>query len=126
VPSYKKKAGGAELVQCEEEKTLRRPHCCLSVLKGSFEKEGEQLFTRSGGNRTRGNGFKLKEERFRIDVRRKLFTQRAVRHWYRLLREAADVLSLEAFETRLDGALGSLIWWGAALPMAGGSELSDL
>ena len=27
--------------------------------------------------------------------------------------------SLEALEARLDGALGSLSWWGAALPTAG-------
>ena len=28
--------------------------------------------------------------------------------------------SLEAFKARLDGALGNLSWWVAALPMAGG------
>ena len=28
--------------------------------------------------------------------------------------------SLEALKARLDGALGSLRWWGAALPLAGG------
>ena len=39
-----------------------------------------------------------------------LFTQRAVRHWLRLPREAVDALSLEVLKARLDGALGSLSW----------------
>ena len=55
----------------------------------------------------------------RLDVRRKLFTRRVVRHWHRLPRKAVDAPSLEALKARLDGALGSLSWWGAALPMAG-------
>jgi len=53
----------------------------------------------------------------------KFFTERAVRCWKRLLREVVDALSLEAFKTRLDGALGSLVlpWatrsggWGPCL-----------
>ncbi|KFZ45849.1 hypothetical protein N321_03506, partial [Antrostomus carolinensis] len=55
------------------------------------------------------NGFKLREGRFRLDIRRKFFTQRVVGHWNRLPRGAVDVPSLEAFKARLDGALGSLI-----------------
>ncbi|KFZ58746.1 hypothetical protein N321_01387, partial [Antrostomus carolinensis] len=55
------------------------------------------------------NGFKLREGRFRLDIRRKFFTQRVVRYWLRLPREAVDAPSLEAFKARLDGALGSLI-----------------
>ncbi|KFQ70238.1 hypothetical protein N335_04089, partial [Phaethon lepturus] len=54
------------------------------------------------------NGFKLKEGRFRLDIRKKFFTMRVVRHWNRLPREAVDVPSLEAFKARLDGALSSL------------------
>ncbi|KFQ72863.1 hypothetical protein N335_13839, partial [Phaethon lepturus] len=55
------------------------------------------------------NGFKLKEVRFRLDVRKKLCTVRVVRHWNRLPKEAVDAPSLEAFKARLDGALGSLV-----------------
>jgi len=40
-------------------------------LKGSNRKEGDSLFSRVCGDRTRGNGFKLKEGRFSLDIRRK-------------------------------------------------------
>ena len=42
-----------------------------------------------------------------------------VRHWNKPPREAVDAPSLEVFKGRLDGALGNLIYWVAALPVAG-------
>ena len=58
---------------------------------------------------TRRSGFKLKEGRVILDVRKNFFTQSMVRLWNRLSREVVDAPSLEVFKARLDGALGSLI-----------------
>ncbi|KFR10655.1 hypothetical protein N306_07818, partial [Opisthocomus hoazin] len=55
------------------------------------------------------NGSKLKEGRFRLDIRKKFFTMRLVRHWNRLPREVVDAPSLEVFKARLDGALSKLV-----------------
>ncbi|KFR14331.1 hypothetical protein N306_10519, partial [Opisthocomus hoazin] len=55
------------------------------------------------------NSSKLKEGRFRLDMRKKFFTMRVVKHWNRLPREAVDAPSLEAFKARLDGALSNLV-----------------
>ena len=41
-------------------------------------------------------------------------------------REAVDVPSLEVFKVRLDGVLGSLIWWVAVLPVVVVLELDGL
>ncbi|KFQ31289.1 hypothetical protein N332_05172, partial [Mesitornis unicolor] len=55
------------------------------------------------------NGFKLEGGRFGLDIRKKFFTVRVVRHWPRLPREAVGAPSLAVLKARLDGALGSLV-----------------
>ncbi|KFQ87901.1 hypothetical protein N337_08701, partial [Phoenicopterus ruber ruber] len=55
------------------------------------------------------NGFKLKEGRFRLAIRKKFFTVRVVRHWHRLPREAVDAPSWKVFKARLDGGLSNLV-----------------
>ena len=52
----------------------------FQCLKGGYKKEVDGLFSTVCYDRTRGNGLKLKEGRFRLDVRKKIFTIRVVRH----------------------------------------------
>jgi len=84
------------------------PVAAFQWLKGAREKDGDKLFGRACRDKTRDNGFKLREGRFRLDIRKKLFTMRVVKHWNRLPGEVVDVPSLETFN-RLDGALSNLI-----------------
>ncbi|KFP20556.1 hypothetical protein Z169_09660, partial [Egretta garzetta] len=55
------------------------------------------------------NGFQLREGRFRLDIRKKFFTMRVVRHWNRLPRVVVDASSPELFKARLDEALSNLV-----------------
>ena len=71
-------------------------------------------------------GCTLEEGRFRLDVRKKFFTVRVVRHWQRSPREAVAAPSLAVLKARLDGALSTLVWWKDSQPMAGGLEPDDL
>jgi len=57
----------------------------------------------------RGNGFKLEEGRFRLDIGKKLFTVRVMRQWNRLPREVVHAPCLEMIKARLDGALNNLV-----------------
>ena len=81
----------------------------FQYLKGAYGKDGEGLFVRTCSESTRGNGFKLKECRFRLDVRKKFFTARVVTHWNRLPREVVAAPSLEVFKARLDRPLSNLV-----------------
>jgi len=81
----------------------------FQYLKGAYKKDGNKLFSKACCNRTRGNGFKLKEVRFRLNIRKKCFTMRVVKHWKRLPREVLDAPSLETVKVRLDRALSNLL-----------------
>jgi len=78
-------------------------------LKGAYKKDGDKLFSKACCDRTRSNGFILREGRFTLDIRNKLVTMRVVKHWNRLPREVVDAPFLETFKVRLDGALSNLL-----------------
>ncbi|KFW10886.1 hypothetical protein N327_07247, partial [Fulmarus glacialis] len=75
----------------------------FQYLKGPYRKGGEGLFIRECSDRTRGSDFKVKEGRFRLNIRKKLFTGGTGP------REVVDAPSLEVFKARVDGALSNLV-----------------
>ncbi|PKU40792.1 hypothetical protein llap_8903 [Limosa lapponica baueri] len=114
------------VVQSGEEKAPGRPYSPFQYLEVAYRKGGEGSFIRECSDRMRGNGFNLKEDKFRLDIMKQFFIVRVVRHWNKLPREAVDAPSLEVFKARLDGALSNLVWWKVSLPRVGRLEPDDL
>ena len=81
----------------------------MKISSLSVSKEGDRLLSRVYWDMLRGNGFKLKEGRFRLDIKKRLFMIKVVKHWNRLPKEVVDVPSLETFKLRLDEAQSTLI-----------------
>lgn len=83
------KCWGNLVSQPGEERALGRPDWKLLVYKGSLYETQRQAFSKACCDRAKGNGFKLKGGRFRLDMK-KFFAMRLVKHWKRLFREAVD------------------------------------
>ncbi|KAK4806768.1 hypothetical protein QYF61_005564 [Mycteria americana] len=80
-----------------------------NFLKGGSGGGGADLLSLVTSDRTRGNGMKLRRGKFRLDIRKRFFTERVVDHWNRLPREVITAPSLSEFKEGLYDALSRMV-----------------
>ena len=90
----------------EDEKPWVRPE----LIRKSPKSEPHRARQPSASfDRMRGDGLKLHQARFRLEIWKNFITDRVVRRWARLPRAVGESPSLEGFKHRVDVALGDMV-----------------
>ena len=74
----------------------------FKLLKGIAKLDYSLLFKLSGDSKVRGHTYKIVKNRFRLNVRKKFFSNRVVDAWNELPQYLVDAETVNSFKARLD------------------------
>ncbi|GAB0179749.1 hypothetical protein GRJ2_000440200 [Grus japonensis] len=103
--TYEEQLRSLDLFSLEKKRLRGDLIAVYNFLRGDNGGGGADLLSLTTSDKTQGNDMKLHQRKFRLDIRKRLFTERVVSHWNRVPREVVMAPSLSEFKECLDDAL---------------------
>ena len=96
--TYEEQLRSLGLFSLEKRRLRDKLMAVHTFLKGRSRGGDADLLSLVTSNRTRGNGRNLSQGKFRLNIRKRFFTERVVGHWNRLPRELVAAPNLSEFK----------------------------